>query len=325
MSIFTDTVAPWLTHPAVPLIIAALFILRALIVIVRHVSIADSRLSLPPRRAAKIELLERTNVSLRDKDTALYCRIKLTDGAGHPAVNKRADLLFYKGSHRVSSSSYRGSTTCVSDKNGICEFSGIRVFEQGMVDAVIRAGETTAYLNGLDLTSIIIKRNSIPNPKDESFEKKPDRRLGFYNSKLDNILNKSMEISANKEAYRGKKSSCIALNIVSLILIAVLLVTMLKWSVILTLVVCVVDIIVFLAIISKAKSKYGEMRVNRANSDKAREELQKDIIYLYNEILYDLSIMVDDPDDIVKKPIDLQNKCSELAKAADLSEPVIIT
>ena len=325
MPMILDTITPWLSNPLIAPVLAAIFAIRALIVIIRLISVLNVRISLIPRKIADIQMLERTNVSLRDKDTALYCRMKLVSASGGPVANKKADLYFYKGSHRLSGSSFRGQTRCVSDKNGICEFSGIRVYEQGVVDAVFSAGGATAYLNGIDLTDLIVRRNSIPNPNDELFEKKPDRRLGFYNSKLDNILNKSTEIGTDKESRGPKVSSFVIQNIITLILIAVFPIALTKLPVIAALVVCLLDIIIFLVLISSAKSLYGAIKESAKNADKAREDLHKDIIYLYNEILYDLRIIVSDSENVIKKPVDLQEKCIELAMLAGFSEAPVIT
>jgi len=315
-----DNISRFLSSPAFVTFVVIIFLIRIVYIVSRYISISDAAFSLTRRKIAKIELLERSDVSLRDKDTALYCRLRLTDDRGRPAAHRKVNLLLYKGNHILSSSSYKGSTHSISDKNGICEYCGVTIFEQGVVNAVAEIDEMRVYLDGIDLTSVIIKRNSIQKPIAGLFEKNPDKRLGFYNSKLDNILSKSADIAANRKAYMINKSSNIILNLFGLIPIVILLVSLFKLPLIAVLVIYIIDIIIFGVLTSGAKKKYGEAKANRANISNFRDILHKDIIYLYNEIYYDLCELVNDSEVFEKEPMDLQDKCCDLARRVSISE-----
>ena len=315
-----DDIGRWLSSPMFVTIVAVVFVVRVLYVVLRYISISDIAFSLTKRKAAKIELIERSNVSLRDKDTALYLRLRLTDNNRRPVAHRKVNLLLYKGDHPLSNSSYKGSTFSKTDKNGICEYCGITVFEQGVVNALIEVDNVRVYLDGIDLTSIIIKRNSIQNQAAGVFEKNPDKRIGFYNSKLDSILNKSADINKNKESYKMNKASYFIPNLFCLILIPIFLVSLIGIPVAAVLVIYLVDIIIFGVFTSDAKKKFKEAKVNGKNIRDLREALHKDIIYLYNEIYYDLSALVNDSEVFEKEPVDLQDKCSELARRVSLSD-----
>ena len=315
-----DDMGRWLSSPTFVTIVAIIFVIRVLYVVLRYLSISDIAFSLTRRKTAKIELIERSNVSLRDKDTSLYWRLRLTDNNGRPVVHKKVNLLLYKGNHLLSSSSYKGSTFSKTDKNGICEYCGITIFEQGIVNAAIEVDNIRVYLDGIDLTSIIVKRNSIQNQAANLFEKNPDKRINFYNSKLDTILNKNVEIDTNRKSWKVNRASYFIPNLFCLIPIPILLVSLLGIPVVAVLVIYLIDIIVFGVFTSGAKKKFEEAKKNIKNINDLREVLHKDIIYLYNEIYYDLSVLVNDSEVFEKEPMDLQDKCCDLARRVSLSE-----
>ena len=314
----------WLSNPIILPIVLAIFIIRFFYVIFRYISVSNLALSFRRQKIANIELLERTNVSLRDKDTALYSRIRLIDSNGRPIANRKVNMVFYKGNNRLSNSSYRGNTCSVSDRNGICEYCGIRVFEQGIINAVVEIDNAIAYMDGIDLTAIIIKRNRIPVLTTELFEKSPDRRLSFYSLKLDHILNKSMDIYTYKKAYKEKMSAYVKFNLINLLTIPILLLPLFNWMRIPTLAICLADLIIFAILISAAKKIYDEIRDNIVNTERTREDLHKDIIYLYNEIYYDLSVIVNDSEAFHEQSPDLQDKCGDLARHIGMDESLTL-
>ena len=325
IAMIMDNIGHFLSSPVFVVIVIIIFIMRVLYVISRYISVSD--ITFLPRRqkTVQIELLERSNISLRDKDTALYCRLKLTDNKGRPVVHRKVNLLLCKKNHPLSSSSFKGSTYSISDKNGICEYCGITIFEQGIVNAVLETDRIKAYLDGIDLTSVIIKRNSMQKSITGLFDKNPEKRLGFYNSKLDSILTMSTDIAANRQAHMENKTSNIILNLFGLIPIVILLVSLFNLPLVAVLTIYLFDIILFGVLTSNAKKKYEGAKINIKNISNYREVLHKDIIYIYNELYYDLGALVHDSGAFEKEPMDLQDKCCNLAKYVSINESVSLS